>query len=127
MRRPDEVVDATREASRGGAARRDAVRRPDVRAAVDAAIRSHLDSRRPASPAGGSRPTASPPRVDGPGRLANACRDAADGVGPTAPPNERGHALFPRAVLPGDPAAGRCVIQPEVECVGSGYCRSHGH
>ena len=101
--------------------------RPDVRTAVDAAIRRHLDARGAASPAGGFRPAEPPPRSDGPARGVTPRRAADDDVKPAAQSDESGHALFPRAVLPGDPAPGRCVIQPEVECVGSGYCRSYGH
>ena len=76
---------------------------PDVSAVVGAAIRRHLDARRAAPRAGGPRPVA-PPATDDPGR-----------------------GRFLRAVLPGDPPAGRCVIEPAVECTGCGYCQSHGH
>ncbi len=76
---------------------------PDVRAAVDAAIRRHLDARRSAPPAGGPHPVSTP-----------------SSNGPS-------HGRFGRAVLPGDPPDGRCVIEPSVECTGSGYCESHGH
>ena len=79
---------------------------PDVRAAVDAAIRRHLETRR---------------------------EGAAPGVGPGAPgplpPPERhpSHGRFPRGAMPGDPAEGRCVIEPAVECVHCAYCQSQGY
>ena len=75
----------------------------DVKAAVDAAIRQHLDTR-------GSGPTM-------------------DVTRPVAgiPQDDPAHGRFLRAALPGDPPAGRCVIEPSVECTGCGYCRSRGH
>ena len=76
---------------------------PDVRAAVDAAIRRHLDARRSAPSVGGPHPVSTP-----------------SSKGPS-------HGRFGRAVLPGDPPDGRCVIEPSVECTGCGYCESHGH
>ncbi len=77
--------------------------RPDVRAAVEAAIRGHLDARRPLPRTAGSR------------------RDS------PSPAGDPAHGRFLRAALPDDPPDGRCVIEPSVECTGSGYCRSHGH
>ena len=77
--------------------------RPDVRGAVEAAIRRHLDERRSLPAAAGPRP------------------------GPQAPADDPAHGRFRRAVLPDDPPDGRCVIEPSVECTGCGYCRSHGH
>ena len=80
------------------------VTRSDVRAAVEAAIRQRLGARSPAPPAGAPRPVEPRPVLDDPG-----------------------HGRFLRAVLPGDPPEGRCVIEPAVECTGCGYCQSHGH
>ena len=77
--------------------------RPDVRTAVDAAIRQHLDGRRPIPPSAGRRPVAAPSADDS------------------------SHGRYLRAELPGDPPEGRCVIEPSVECTGCGYCQSHGH
>lgn len=77
--------------------------RPDVRGAVEAAIRRHLDERR------------SPPRP------AESRRD------PAVPADDPAHGRFLRAALPDDPPDGRCVIEPSVECTGCGYCQSHGH
>ncbi|MYK87650.1 MAG: hypothetical protein F4018_04490 [Acidobacteria bacterium] len=77
--------------------------RPDVRGAVEAAIRRHLDERR------------SPPRP------AESRRD------PVVPADAPAHGRFLRAALPDDPPDGRCVIEPSVECTGCGYCQSHGH
>lgn len=77
--------------------------RPDVRAAVEAAIREHLDARRSLPP------TAEPRRSSA---------SLAD---------EPSHGRFRRAPLPDDPPDGRCVIEPSVECTGCGYCQSHGH
>lgn len=76
---------------------------PDVRAAVDAAIRNHLDARR------------STPATEEPRSLT------------TPSSNGPSHGRFGRAVLPGDPPDGRCVLEPSVECTGCGYCESHGH
>ena len=76
---------------------------PEVRAAVDAAIRSHLAARSAPPAAVGSRP-ATP-----------------------LPAHEPSHGRFTRAALAGDPPDGRCVIEPAVECTGCGYCESHGH
>ena len=120
--------------------------RPEVRAAVDAAIRRHLDAR----PADGPRPVA-PPRTEQqaggasaaegaagpspsssgpPGRPGTELGSTSSGA-PGPPPASSGphasHGRFPRAARPGDPPEGRCVIEPEAECVGSGYCRSHGY
>ena len=75
----------------------------DVRAAVEAAIRRHLDERTGAPSAAGRRPVALP--VSG---------------GPA-------HGRLVRVALSGDPPDGRCVIEPSVECTGCGYCESHGH
>ena len=75
----------------------------DVRAAVEAAIRHHLDERAGAPSAAGRPPGALP--VSG---------------GPA-------HGRLVRVALPGDPPDGRCVIEPSVECTGCGYCESHGH
>ncbi len=77
--------------------------RPDVRVAVDAAIRRHLDGRLSLPPAPGSRPVAA------------------------LPADDAGHGRFLRAELPGDPPQGRCVIEPAVECTGCGYCRTQGY
>ncbi len=77
--------------------------REDVRTAVEAAIRRHLEVRRPAPPADGSQPVASLRAGD--------------------PAHDR----YLRAVLAGDPPEGRCVIEPAVECSGCGYCQSQGH
>lgn len=76
---------------------------PDVRAAVEAAIRRHLDARRSAPSAAEPRPVTAPP------------------------PHGPSHARFDRAALAGDPRDGRCVMEPSVECTGSGHCRSLGH
>lgn len=76
---------------------------PDVRAAVDAAIRRHFATRGSAPAAVGPRPAAALP-ADGPS-----------------------HGRFFRATLASDPPEGRCVIEPAVECTGCGYCESHGH
>ena len=123
--------------------------RPDVRAAVDAAVRRHLDARRAARPADGPRPVA-PLRAEQQAGGASAAEGAAgpspassgqaarpgtelgstSGAPGTPPPSSGPHAShgrFPRAARPGDPPEGRCVIEPEAECVGSGYCRSHGY
>ena len=79
------------------------VTQEDVRAAVEAAIRRHLDQAASAPSAAGRRPVALP------------------GSGDPA------HGRFARVALPGDPPDGRCVIEPSVECTGCGYCESHGH
>ena len=75
----------------------------DVRAAVDAAIRQHLDARRSAPTVGATQAVAAIPQGD------------------------PSHGRFLRAALPGDPPDGRCVIEPSVECTGCGYCESRGH
>ena len=67
------------------------------------AIRRHLDTRRSAPTMGVTQPAAAIPQDD------------------------PSHGRFLRAALPGDPPAGRCVIEPSVECTGCGYCRSRGH
>jgi len=77
--------------------------RPDVRGAVEAAIRRHLDERR-------SPPRAAEPRPDS-----------------AVLADDPAHGRFVRAALPDDPPDGRCVIEPSVECTGCGYCQSHGH
>jgi hypothetical protein len=69
-----------------------------IRAAIDAAIRSHLERRRGAPP----------PRA------------AAAG-------NDASHAQVADNRLSGDPPPGRCVIEPSVDCVHCGYCRSQGY
>ncbi|MCY4024914.1 MAG: hypothetical protein OXH75_01190 [Acidobacteria bacterium] len=73
----------------------------DVRAAVDGAIRRHLEARSP-----------SPPPVPGtpPG---------------AAPPEHPSHARF--TVPDGAAAGGRCVIEPRVACVHSGHCQAQGY
>lgn len=76
----------------------------DVRAAVDAAVRHHLDARRAAPPT----PVPAPPAEAGPAENPGAGR-------------------FSRAVLPADPPEGRCVIEPAVECTGCGHCRAQGY
>ena len=124
--------------------------RPEVRAAVDAAIRRHLAARRAVPPADGPRPVA-PPRAEqqaggavaecapGPPPLASSgphgrpgtelgsTSSGAPGPPPASSEPHASHGRFPRAARPGDPPEGRCVIEPEAECVGSGYCRSHGY
>ncbi len=124
---------------------------PEVRAAVDAAIRRHLAARRAAPPADGPRPVA-PPRAeqqagdaavtegapgppspassgphDRPGTELGSMSSGAPGPPPASSGPHASHGRFPRAARPGDPPEGRCVIEPEAECVGSGYCRSHGY
>lgn len=79
------------------------MRQADVRAAVEAAIRGHLDARR------------SLPRAAGPRRVL------------ASPTDDPAHGRFLRTVLPDDPPDGRCVIEPSVACTGCGYCQSHGH
>lgn len=126
--------------------------RPDVRSAVDAAIRRHLDldARRAAPPADGPRPVAPPrteqqagdasaaegaagpsPASSGPPGRPGTEDDSTSFPAPGTPPSSSGppasHGRFPRAARPGDPPEGRCVIEPAAECVGSGYCRSHGY
>lgn len=125
--------------------------RPEVRAAVDAAIRRHLAARRAAPPADGPRPVApsrteqqaggasaaegaagpSPSSSGPPGRPGTE-DDSTSFPAPGTPPASSGgphasHGRFPRSARPGDPPEGRCMIEPEAECVGSGYCRSHGY
>ena len=126
--------------------------RPDVRSAVDAAIRRHLDARRAAWSADGPRPVAPPraeqqaggvaaaegaagplsPASSGPHGRPGTEDDSTSFPAPGTPPASSGgphasHGRFPRSTRPGDPPEGRCVIEPEAECVGSGYCRSHGY
>lgn len=72
-----------------------------MRAAIDAAIRNHLERRRSAP-----SPQPLPPASAG----ANAS-----------------HAQFAASRLDGDPPPGRCVIEPSVDCVHCGYCRSQGY
>ena len=79
---------------------------PDVRAAVDAALRRHLEARRSGAVPGTVHATPAP--------LPSAERHPS-------------HGLLPRGALPGDPAAGRCVMEPAVECVHCGYCQSQGY
>lgn len=117
--------------------------RPEVRAAVDAAIRRHLDARRAARAApprteqqagnasaaeGAAGPS---PASSGPPGRPGTEDDSTSFPAPGTPPASSGphasHGRFPRAARPGDPPEGRCVIEPEAECVGSGYCRSHGY
>lgn len=80
--------------------------KPDIRSAVDAAIRRHLEARRGDAVPGAAHDT--------PGPLPAAERHPS-------------HGLFPRGALTGDPAAGRCVIEPAVECVHCGYCQAQGY
>ena len=101
--------------------------RPEVRAAVEAAIRRHRAGRSAAPAAEAPGPAAPSAGADDAGRRADPRRAPETELDPAAPLNDPGHRRFPRAVLAGDPPAGRCVIEPAVECVGSGYCRSHGH
>ena len=74
----------------------------DIRAAVDEAIRRHLEAR-----------SASPPPVPG-----TAVRAA-------APADHPSHARFP--VPDGAASGGRCVIEPAVACVHCGHCRTQGY
>lgn len=77
-----------------------------VRAAIDAAIRAHLERR------GGVPPPAA----------------GAPAAPPSSPPDQdSSHAQFGDNRLAGDPPPGRCVIEPSVECVHCGYCRSQGY
>ena len=78
----------------------------DVRSAVDAALRRHLEARRSGAVPGAAPATPVP--------LPSAERHPS-------------HDLMPRGALPGDPAAGRCVIEPGVECVHCGYCQAQGY
>ena len=73
----------------------------DVRAAVDEAIRRHLEAR-----------SAAP-------------RPAPDPAPGAAPQEHPSHARF--AVPDGSAAGGRCVIEPAVACVHSGHCRTQGY
>ena len=76
--------------------------RTEIRAAVDAAIRRHLEARAalpaPASP--------SPPR-------------------PAAAPEHPSHDRYP--VADGIASGGRCVIEPGVACTRSGHCQTQGY
>ena len=72
-----------------------------MRAAIDAAIRNHLERRL------GTPPPAPPP-------AASAGADAS-------------HEQFAASRLGDDPPPGRCVIEPSVDCVHCGYCRSQGY
>ena len=74
----------------------------DVRAAVDEAIRRHLEAR-----------SASPPPAPGPA------------AGSPSPANHPSHAHFP--VPDGTASGGRCVIEPAVACARSGHCRTQGY
>ncbi len=77
-----------------------------VRAAIDAAIRAHLERRQGAPP-------------PAPGTLA--------APAPSHPGQDASHARFGDGRLAGDPPPGRCVIEPSVECVHCNYCRSQGY
>ena len=74
----------------------------DIRAAVDEAIRRHLEAR-----------SASPPPVPG--------AEAAS----AAPADHPSHAHFP--VPDGAASGGRCVIEAALACVHSGHCRAQGY
>ena len=74
----------------------------DVRAAVDRAIRHHLESR-----------ALSPPSV------------SAASIRAAAPSGHPSHARFP--VLDGAASGGPCVIEPAVACVHCGHCQMRGY
>lgn len=74
----------------------------DIRAAVDGAIRRHLESRAPSPP---PAPAAS-------------TRTA-------APPAHPSHARF--TVLDGAASGGPCVIEPAVACIHCGHCQTQGY
>ncbi|MXY23131.1 MAG: hypothetical protein F4Y45_01240 [Acidobacteria bacterium] len=76
-----------------------------VQAAIDAAIRAHLERRGNAPPVAGGP---AGPRSSHPGEDAS-------------------HARFGGSRLAGDPPSGQCVIEPSVECVHCDYCRSQGY
>ena len=76
-----------------------------VRAAIDAAIRAHLER------GGNAPPVAGTPA----------------GPRPSHVGEDASHARFGDSRLAGDPPPGRCVIEPSVECVHCNYCRSQGY
>ena len=83
-----------------------------LRAAIDAAIRAHLDRR------GDSRLGDGPPPPDTVAASAGTPRAHAG--------EEASHARFGGNRLADDPPPGQCVIEPSVECVHCNYCRSQG-
>ena len=77
------------------------MREREIHAVVAAAIQRHLAAR------------------------AGATRTAPRAPAPAA--SHPSHAQFRASSVYGDAPAGTCVIEPAVQCVHCGYCRSQGH
>ena len=86
-----------------------------IRAAVDHAIRRHLETREETREAA---PPAASPADRG------SSRPPATSV-PAASPEHPSQARFPLA--DGSASDGRCVLEPGVACVRSGHCQAQGY
>ena len=83
----------------------------DIRAAVDHAIRRHLEARAPSPPP-------APAAARGTPELPPPARDA-------SPPGHPSHARF--TVADGAASGGPCVIEPAVVCIHCGHCQTQGY